>query len=64
VRQGRRGRVCHRDDPVRAALRALSLDQASPAALLGRLNETMIRHDDTERFATAIVARLQVGERG
>jgi serine phosphatase RsbU (regulator of sigma subunit)/PAS domain-containing protein len=63
------GDVCGKDDEAvsvtamtRYGLRALSLDQASPAALLGRLNETMIRHDDSERFATAIVARLQLSD--
>lgn len=63
------GDVCGKDDEAvavtaltRYGLRALSLDHGSPAALLGRLNETMIRHDDSERFATAAVARLQLGE--
>ena len=49
------GDVCGKDDEAvsitamtRYGLRALSLDHASPAALLGRLNETMIRHDDSD----------------
>ncbi|MCP9491696.1 MAG: SpoIIE family protein phosphatase [Solirubrobacteraceae bacterium MAG38_C4-C5] len=44
----------------RYSIRALSLHHDDPAALLGELNEVLLRHCADGRFATAALARLRL----
>jgi serine phosphatase RsbU (regulator of sigma subunit) len=48
----------------RYALRALALREPSPAALLGDLNEVMLRHHTDGRFATVAICRLGIDDDG
>ncbi|HEV2753469.1 MAG TPA: SpoIIE family protein phosphatase [Solirubrobacteraceae bacterium] len=48
----------------RYTIRALSLHEEDPAALLGELNEALLRHRTDGRFATAALARLARLRRG
>jgi serine phosphatase RsbU (regulator of sigma subunit)/anti-sigma regulatory factor (Ser/Thr protein kinase) len=48
----------------RYAVRALALREPSPAALLGDLNEVMLRHRSDGRFATVAICRLSVDDKG
>jgi PAS domain S-box-containing protein len=47
---------------VRHSIRALAFTQSSPAQVLRSLNEVMLSHELSGRFATAIVARLDLSE--
>jgi serine phosphatase RsbU (regulator of sigma subunit) len=48
---------------VRHSIRALAFQLRSPAAVLGTVNEVMLSHDLLGRFATAIVARIDLSSR-
>jgi PAS domain S-box-containing protein len=43
---------------VRNSLRAVALAEPAPSRILSQVNEVMLRHEVTERFATAVVGRL------
>ncbi len=45
---------------VRHSIRALAIQQSSPAAVLRTVNDVMLSHDLSGRFATAILARLDL----
>ncbi len=45
---------------VRHSIRALGFQQESPAEVLETVNEVMLSHDLSGRFATAILARLDL----
>jgi serine phosphatase RsbU (regulator of sigma subunit) len=49
---------------VRHSIRALALHQDSPAQVLGSVNEAMLSHELSGRFATAILARLDLSRGG
>ncbi|MFI5005265.1 MAG: PP2C family protein-serine/threonine phosphatase [Solirubrobacterales bacterium] len=49
---------------VRHSVRALALHRDSPAEVLRSVNETMLSHELTWRFATAILARLELSGGG
>jgi len=45
---------------VRHSIRALAFQQSSPAQVLRTVNDVMLSHDLSGRFATAIVARIDL----
>jgi PAS domain S-box-containing protein len=45
---------------VRHSIRALALQGESPAWVLNAVNEAMLSHEPSDRFATAVVARLDL----
>jgi PAS domain S-box-containing protein len=45
---------------VRHSIRALAIQQPSPAGVLRRVNDVMLSHDLSGRFATAILARMDL----
>ncbi|MFZ1156057.1 MAG: SpoIIE family protein phosphatase [Solirubrobacteraceae bacterium] len=45
---------------VRHSIRAFAFVRASPAQVLGAVNEVMLGHDLSQRFATVVVARLDL----
>ncbi len=47
---------------VRHGIRALAFQQTSPAEVLRTVNDVMLSHELGGRFATAIVARIDLGE--
>lgn len=49
---------------VRHSIRALALHRDSPAEVLRAVNETMLSHELAGRFATAILARLELSGGG
>jgi serine phosphatase RsbU (regulator of sigma subunit) len=49
---------------VRHSIRALALHQDSPARVLGFVNEVMLSHELSGRFATVILARLDLSGTG
>lgn len=49
---------------VRHSIRALALHQDSPAQVLRSVNDAMLSHELSWRFATAILARLNLPRRG
>jgi serine phosphatase RsbU (regulator of sigma subunit) len=49
---------------VRHSIRALALHQDSPAQVLGTVNEVMLSHELSARFATVILARLELSAPG
>jgi serine phosphatase RsbU (regulator of sigma subunit) len=49
---------------VRHSIRALALHQESPAQVLRSVNEAMLSHELSGRFATVILARLDLSSRG
>ncbi len=48
---------------VRHSIRALAFVRSSPAQVLGTVNEVMLGHELSSRFATAVVARLDLSTR-
>jgi serine phosphatase RsbU (regulator of sigma subunit) len=44
---------------ARYSLRAIAPDMAGPAAVLGRLNEALLRQNPVDRFLTAVLARVR-----
>ncbi len=64
------GDVCGKDAEaaaltamVRHSIRALAFRESSPAQVLRTVNEVMLSHDLEARFATAIVARIELSSR-
>jgi phosphoserine phosphatase RsbU/P len=49
---------------VRHSIRALALHMESPSEVLRSVNDVMLSHDLAQRFATAIVARLDLSGEG
>ena len=49
---------------VRHSIRALALHRDSPAEVLRSVNETMLSHELSWRFATAVLARLELDRDG
>jgi serine phosphatase RsbU (regulator of sigma subunit) len=49
---------------VRHSIRALALHQDSPAQVLGSVNEVMLSHELAGRFATVVLARLDLASPG
>jgi PAS domain S-box-containing protein len=48
---------------VRHSVRALALQRSSPTQVLAEVNQVMLSHDLLGRFATAIIARLDLSRR-